>query len=551
MKISKLILIAVVTLTVFTACQKELSFDNGGVSFGTLKSAATGDCLPSTLYGIYKKDSVLTTDNYIDVQVSVLIPGTFEIRSDTINGYSFRKVGNVGAGLNTIRLYASGKPLATGTNTFTIKYDSSVCKFNVTVVAGTAGGAIYTLGGSPGNCSGVTLAGTYQAGTAMTPVNTATMTVSVTVVGTYSVTTTAMNGVTFATSGLFTTQGVQNITLAATGTPAAAGAFNYPVTANSSNCTFSVTYASSGPPAVYTLGGAPSSCTGVILNGTYTAGTALTASNYVKINVIVTTPGTFSITTTSANGISFSASGVFTSTLPNPQLVTLVGSGTPTTGTTNNYTATGNGSPCTFSVPVGAGPTSTDYYPLTTSTWWSYDDVNSFDTVVNTVIGAATYNGNSYKEIEENSPAGTIVDTAHIRKSGNDYHQWTTTDGLTYGLMFDNQVFTDIIILKENAPTNTTWSNTYSGTFSGIAASVKYDFKIASASTTITVNGVTYNNVIHVTYDVSISAMGLPFTVIQNNENYYAKGIGPLKPVSTVPGAGVQNQRDIRNYHVF
>ena len=150
MKISKLILIAVVTLTVFTACQKELSFDNGGVSFGTPKSAATGDCLPSTLYGIYKKDSVLTTDNYIDVQVSVLIPGTFEIRSDTINGYSFRKVGNVGAGLNTIRLYASGKPLATGTNTFTIKYDSSVCKFNVTVIATAAGGANYTLGSAAG-----------------------------------------------------------------------------------------------------------------------------------------------------------------------------------------------------------------------------------------------------------------------------------------------------------------------------------------------------------------------------------------------------------------
>ena len=553
MKISKLILIAVVTLTVFTACQKELSFDNGGVSFGTLKSAATGDCLPSTLYGIYKKDSVLTTDNYIDVQVSVLIPGTFEIRSDTINGYSFRKVGNVGAGLNTIRLYASGKPLATGTNTFTIKYDSSVCKFNVTVVAGTAGGAIYTLGGAPGTCSngGVPPTGTYMAGTAMTAANTVTMSVNVASIGAYSLTT-AANGVTFSSSGTFTSQTVQNITFTATGTPSAtANTYTYNVSNGSSTCSFTITYAPAGPPAVYTLGGAPSSCTGVILNGTYTAGTALTASNYVKINVIVTTPGTFSITTTSANGISFSASGVFTSTLPNPQLVTLVGSGTPTTGTTNNYTATGNGSPCTFSVPVGAGPTSTDYYPLTTSTWWSYDDVNSFDTVVNTVIGAATYNGNSYKEIEENSPAGTIVDTAHIRKSGNDYHQWTTTDGLTYGFMFDNQVFTDIIILKENAPTNTTWSNTYSGTFSGIAASVKYDFKIASASTTITVNGVTYNNVIHVTYDVSISAMGLPFTVIQNNENYYAKGIGPLKPVSTLTGAGVQSQRDIRNYHVF
>ena len=45
MKISKLVLIAIAALVSFTACQKELNFDNGGVSFGSLKSAATGDCL--------------------------------------------------------------------------------------------------------------------------------------------------------------------------------------------------------------------------------------------------------------------------------------------------------------------------------------------------------------------------------------------------------------------------------------------------------------------------------------------------------------------------
>lgn len=553
MKISTLVLIAVAALVTFTACQKELNFDNGGVSFGTLKSAATGDCLPSTLYGIYKKDSVLTTDNYIDVQVQVSIPGTFDIKSDTIHGFSFSKTGNVGGGLNTIRLYASGKPDTTGTFTFTIKYDSSICKFDVTVVASTAGGANYTLGGAPGTCSngGVPPGGTYTVGVAMTPANTVTMSVYVIAIGTWSLNTTA-NGVTFAGSGTFTSPGVQTITLTGSGTPSATpNTYTYNVSNGSSNCSFTITYAPSGSPAMYTLGGAPSGCTGVVLNGTYTAGTALISSNYVKINVIVTTPGTFSITTTTANGISFSASGVFTSTLPSPQSVTLIGSGTPAASGTNNYTATGNGSSCIFSVPVAAGPTSTDYYPLTNTTWWSYDDANLIDTVVNTVIGAATYNGNSYKEIEENSPAGTIVDTAHIRKSGNDYHQWTTTDGLSYQFAFDNPVFTDIIILKENAPTNTTWSNTYSGTFSGIAASVKYDFKIASANTSITVNGVTYNNVIHVTYDVSVSAMGLPFTIIETDENYYAKGIGPLKPISTQTGGTVISQRDIRNYRVF
>ena len=127
MNLSKFLLSSTIVLMVFSACQKELSYDNGGISVGTLKSAVTGDCLPSTIYGVYTKDSVLNSNNYVDVQVDVSIAGTFAIKSDTVNGYSFYKTGNVGNGLNTIRLYASGKPLAGGMNTFTITYGTSMC----------------------------------------------------------------------------------------------------------------------------------------------------------------------------------------------------------------------------------------------------------------------------------------------------------------------------------------------------------------------------------------------------------------------------------------
>src|SRR6185295_8368708 len=111
MRMSRSLLLFFTILIGFTSCQKQLGFDTGGVSVGSLKADLTGDCLPVTVNGVFKVDSVLTNDNFVDVQVSVSIEGTFEIRSDTVNGYSFRKVGSVGKGLNTIRLYASGKPL--------------------------------------------------------------------------------------------------------------------------------------------------------------------------------------------------------------------------------------------------------------------------------------------------------------------------------------------------------------------------------------------------------------------------------------------------------
>ena len=357
MKISKLVLIAIAALVSFTACQKELNFDNGGVSFGSLKSAATGDCLPSTLYGIYKKDSVLTSDNYIDVQVSVLIPGTFDIRSDTLNGYSFSKTGNVGSGLNTIRLYASGKPVASGTNTFTIRYDSSVCTFSVTVITSTAGGAIYTFGGAPGTCSngGVPPTGTYTAGIAMTAANTVTMSVNVTSTGTYALMTTA-NGVTFSASGIFSSPGVQTITFTASGTPSAtANTYTYPVTNGSSNCSFTITYTASGSAAVYTLSGAPGSCTPATVHGTYTAGTALTTANNIDVQVNVITPGSYTLSTDLQNGMRFTSSGTFSSTgLKTVTLLPAPGSNPITGNITTTMTPQIGTSACTFDIPVVA-----------------------------------------------------------------------------------------------------------------------------------------------------------------------------------------------------
>ena len=108
MKIFKSAILITITILAFFSCQKEINFDNNGVSVGLLKKDVSGDCLPVIVNGNFKKDSVLTNANYVDVQVTVSTPGTFDIRSDTVNGYAFSKAGSVVFGINIIRLYASG-----------------------------------------------------------------------------------------------------------------------------------------------------------------------------------------------------------------------------------------------------------------------------------------------------------------------------------------------------------------------------------------------------------------------------------------------------------
>ncbi len=241
MKIIRLSAVIFATFISFTSCQKQLDFGTGGASVGLLKKNVTGDCLPITVNGFFKVDSVLTNDNYVDVQVDVSYEGTFDIKSDTVNGYSFSKTGSVGKGLNTIRLYAGGKPLAAGINIFTIKYGASTCKFVSTVYGTGAGVAIYSLGGSPGGCTGFTVNGTYTAGSILLPANSVSLQVNVISPGTYTIFTNTANGISFSKTGTFLATGPQIVSINGTGTPIAGGNFNFTVTAATNSCTFSLT----------------------------------------------------------------------------------------------------------------------------------------------------------------------------------------------------------------------------------------------------------------------------------------------------------------------
>ena len=100
----------------------------------------------------------------------------------------------------------------------------------------------------------------------------------------------------------------------------------------------------------FTLVGAPNDCQNFIVRGNYISGIRLASSNTVNINVNVTMPGSYSLTTDTLNGMWFSTSGTFTNT--GDQTVTLIGNGTPEFARNLIFTVLTGSSKCTFKVTV-------------------------------------------------------------------------------------------------------------------------------------------------------------------------------------------------------
>lgn len=167
--------------------------------------------------------------------------------------------------------------------------------------------------------------------------------------GSYDITGTTTNGYFFTATGTFLDVGTFTIYATGQGTPKLVQAdlvtiSNY---GTETGCTATINVASA--VAEYSL-----NCSSVAVAGQYLKGTALTAANTISMNVNVSKPGSYNISTPVTNGISFVANGTFTST--GMQAITLYGIGTPTVNidfpiTINANTPQGNNT-CSAIIPV-------------------------------------------------------------------------------------------------------------------------------------------------------------------------------------------------------
>ncbi|WP_294217151.1 hypothetical protein [uncultured Chryseobacterium sp.] len=206
------------------------------------KSQFTFDCAAVQIKGTYVQGRDLSTTNYLSIPVTVTKAGEYTLMATTTNGYSFFVSGTfLNTGSYTILALGQGKPVAIQTDdlAFNANGIDVACTPAKTVTVLSAAGT-YTM-----SCSTATVNGIYKVGTSLTASNTITLPVTVTTLGSYSITTNTVDGISFSGSGTFTVTGTQNITLSGTGAPASTPTKTLTITSDSqggvsTNCSVSI-----------------------------------------------------------------------------------------------------------------------------------------------------------------------------------------------------------------------------------------------------------------------------------------------------------------------
>ncbi len=423
-----LFLTVVSAIFLIHSCSKELSLEGIGStaqSAGSLQKETAGDCLPKTVKGTYEVGTILVpASNYIEIQVNVTATGSYQISTEIAAGISFSSTGNFNStGIKTVQLKGTGTPSTAGTRQFTVTYNGTSCKVNVDILpTGGALPATFDLKGTTGACDAFALSGAYATGIVLnSAANNVKLKVNVKTIGTYNISTIAVNGIIFSGSGALPVTGDATITLTASGTPGAAGAVSIPVTAGSSTCSFPLTVTGAAQFAIV--------CGGAVTAGDLTQGAALGASNTIKIPVNITATGPYTITG-SVNGMSYSATGNFSSM--GSQTITLTGSGTPTGSGSFMVPLTGGGSNCSVGLTVNGGTPVSDMV-------WQLKDGSITIGGPTTSAGLGTIAGIEILSISGETASGDSVLKISVSKTG------TLTTGTYSSKSFPNTTMFNIL----------------------------------------------------------------------------------------------------------
>lgn len=386
-----------------------------------------------------------------------------------------------------------------------------------------------TLLNSSGNCLPKTIMGSFVAGKNTNDSNFIQVSVHVTQGGNFAIASDTVNGFSFNSTGNFADTGLVSIKLAASGTPTAADTSVFTIRYKTSDCTINVPVTSATPQAIYTLLGAPDTCTPVTVSGGYIKDVSLGADDIVTISLQATAPGSYSISTNEINGYKFFDSSTVVAGI---QTIKLKSIGAPLAKGTDHFTVTAGGSSCTFTVTVydPVIVTGTDYFPLSLNSYWTYEDVmNAGDTIKRIITGDSAISSTQYRVMHEYDRYGG--DTAFLfRKKGTDYIQNGSVDILTVALAYVPHVIGQINFLKQPLTDGESWvsEECLGNLFSGQPVYLQYYFNCVKSNDAITVGTHSFINVYHVILLPQIkSSASNPYN--STNEVfhlYYAKGIG-------------------------
>ncbi|MCE4065277.1 hypothetical protein LXM63_09215 [Chryseobacterium gleum] len=196
------------------------------------KSAFTIDCTTTKVMGTYIQNKELTASNYLTVKVNVTKIGSYTIAGTTSNGYNFYGTGVfLSTGMQTVSIPGQGVPGLVQADSVQLFANETNVTCNPAIIIN----VLNSSGTYSVSCGSATVNGVYTKGVALTGSNTITLPVVVSAVGSYSVTTNTVDGISFAGSGTFTSTGNQSIILYGTGSPTSTDNKIMTITANSAD----------------------------------------------------------------------------------------------------------------------------------------------------------------------------------------------------------------------------------------------------------------------------------------------------------------------------
>jgi hypothetical protein len=410
---------------------------------------------------------------------------------------------------------------------------------------------------SSGDCLPKNVAGTYKMGINTGDTNFIEVTVRVTRVGAYSIATDTLNGYYFKSSGNFPDTGLRQVKLNSAGIPLVAGTDAFTVHYDNDNCVVNINVLSNVvppvPPAVYTLSGAPGNCTPFIIAGSYVKDVSVNADDSVIVELNVSAAGKYHLETNEVNGYSFYAKGVVEAGL---QKVTLYAIGIPLQQGTDVFTLTSGGSSCSFSVNVSnyVKVTGLDYFPLTTNSYWTYDDItNRKDTVIRKITDSLSVGNALYHTMHEYDQYGGDKEY-NFSRTDTGYFQYGRADILTVAFSFRPEVIGRINFLNHNLTKGASWkSDEFKGTMnSGETIYLQYNYYCENANTVLTVNNNTFINVYHVVLLPQVrSAFGPYNSTSEKIDLYYARGVGIIYLYATNNAGYLSKELKLRYWKVY
>ncbi|MDB5192431.1 MAG: hypothetical protein JWQ96_1994 [Segetibacter sp.] len=176
-------------------------------------------------------------------------------------------------------------------------------------------------------------------------------------------------------------------------------------------------------------------------------------------------------------------------------------------------------------------PTTPNFSPVSANSTWTYRNENNSTYTLTATNRDTTINTKTYR-VFTNSSGGF----QYMGKSVDSYYRF----GIIAAI---GGTGTEELYLKDNLAVNGTWSDTKQVTipnFGPVNANLGYTIK--SKGGTKVVSGRTFNNVVHVKLDISVSGLG-----IGGGDFYYAEGVGMIENAIsiTVPGQPAVNTSQV------